>query len=192
MEIKLGQITNGKALGKTNQSRWRYFIWTTCVDCGLERWVNLVKGKPKSIRCKECHNKHLRNYVRGENHPRWLGGRNKDLAGYIVITLQPDDFFFSMADPKRRVMEHRLVMAKSLNRCLLSWEVVHHKNGIKDDNRIENLQLLPTAKQHLPSMAVQRQLAQMEQRITLLEAENILLKSQIEIIGEGVLESKDG
>lgn len=81
---------------------------------------------------------------RGELSPSWMGGKTKTDKGYITVLLQEDHPRFAMATKARRVMEHRLVMADYLGRDLTSDENVHHINGIKDDNRIENLELWTT------------------------------------------------
>ncbi len=68
--------------------------------------------------------------------------------GYLVERVSDADMCIDMSLSKSRggthdgwVLQHRLVMARSLGRPLTRREQVHHRNGVKDDNRIENLQL---------------------------------------------------
>lgn len=73
----------------------------------------------------------------------WKGGRRLNSRGYYVC-YAPDH-------PHARgkyVMEHRLKMEKKLGRYLDPKETVHHKNGIKTDNRLRNLELLPSRGAH--------------------------------------------
>jgi hypothetical protein len=73
----------------------------------------------------------------GSDNPCWKGGRSISSEGYILVRM-PDS---PMAGPNGYVREHRVIMAAHIGRDLLPEEVVHHINGDKTDNRIENLEL---------------------------------------------------
>lgn len=72
------------------------------------------------------------------------GGLFKGASGYMYRYLPAGHKFIGMADAKRIVKEHRLVMAQQLGRPLSPIENVHHLNGVRDDNRPENLELWHT------------------------------------------------
>ena len=99
----------------------------------------LVSGKSKSCGC--YHQERVSET--GPRAVRYQGRRWKDRDGYVSLTA-PDPTYWS-ASGKRTVLEHRLVMERILGRRLRSEESVHHRNGVRDDNRPENLELWWTA-----------------------------------------------
>lgn len=88
------------------------------------------------------------------SEPKIRSSRFIDCSGYVQI-YWPEH---PMATKSGCVREHRLVMMEHLGRELLPDEVVHHINGIKHDNRIENLMVMKawehdrlTAREHPPT-----------------------------------------
>lgn len=145
---KLGEIRKAREIGEKPSYGNSKLIWSACIDCGKERWVlfRVKLGIPVSNRCLSCGAKLTPNLL-GSKSSNWKGGRTHTGRGYITVKLQPDDFFYPMADSNGSILEHRLVMAKHLGRNLGSWEIVHHKGirhtGIenKSDNLMDNLEL---------------------------------------------------
>ena len=124
-------------LERITQPGIRPIRWNCRCDCGTVRTVNgqgLRRGRSKSCGCYKADALSERmTGLRKEKHPGWRGGRSKRSdTGYVTI---------STAGGKR---EHRLVMEAHLGRELLLTENVHHKNGVRDDNRLENLELWVT------------------------------------------------
>lgn len=72
----------------------------------------------------------------GKN-PRWNGGIKFDSNGYLRERIGVGKYKYT----------HRIAYENFLGRSLMRNEVIHHKNGDKTDNRLENLELL-TLSQH--------------------------------------------
>jgi len=75
----------------------------------------------------------------GPNNPFWKGGRYKDSQSGYIMVYSPEN---QNANKKGYIPEHRLVMEKLLGRELRPNETVRHKNKVKDDNRLNNLELV--------------------------------------------------
>lgn len=89
-------------------------------------------------------------HQKGEQNARWKGGRIIDQDGYVLVK----QFDHPRRDRHNYVREHRLVMEEMIGRYLEPGEVVHHKDGNKQNNAPENLELFGTNAEHLAETLV--------------------------------------
>lgn len=74
----------------------------------------------------------------GRGAKRQIGDTYVNTQSYVQVFVGKDD---PMSNSRGYCQEHRYVMAQHIGRPLLKNENVHHKNGKRDDNRLENLEL---------------------------------------------------
>lgn len=94
-----------------------------------------------------------RQRLTGPNAPWWKGGRSLTEAGYVMVAPPKNYPFPQSVGAAGRIREHRMVMELHLGRALARTEVVHHINGNRSDNRIENLELHASAAEHMAEHA---------------------------------------
>lgn len=111
-----------------------------CVLC-KKRYTTM--NKPQKYCSRKCYGESRRKYW---SIPECLANADRridHLSGYVRVycPLHPK------ANTRGYVYEHRLIMEQHLGRLLQQYEHVHHRNSVRWDNRLENLQCL-TASEH--------------------------------------------
>lgn len=111
-----------KNIHSIHYKRRNYLYRFTCEDCGKESFSQKSNARFCNMSCA----------MTGKQNHNWKGGRYHK-GKYVVLRVN-----------KKVIPEHRFIMEEVLGRKLMPYEDVHHRNGVKDDNRPENLQVIIT------------------------------------------------
>jgi hypothetical protein len=114
-----------------------------CLMCGNLFYVESYRFNKAKYCGFKCSGMATKNRLRGVS-PNWKGGRARHTNGYMYIVCRDHPNKVT----GQYVLEHRLVCEKTIGRFLEKSEVVHHVNGIKDDNRIQNLMVFSSDSAH--------------------------------------------
>ena len=143
------------ALGRREDTKERNVF--TCKGCGklspMKHTILKTTGRAQYHRLQQfCGVPCKAEYQRRKAAERFLSGekyRHVKKNGYVWMSIPAN---ISPTGKKCEMLEHRYVMEQSIGRPLLPEETVHHINGVRDDNRLENLELFSS--RHGPGQRV--------------------------------------
>lgn len=123
----------------------------------------MSKGEAKYSLCLSCA------AGRREENSNWKGGRSKH-GGYNLV-LMPPGHLRAKSHGKRYIEEHILVWERVHGKTLPDGWIIHHLNGVKDDNRPRNLVAMPKGEHHyaMHLESIKARIRELEAEVKLLE-----------------------
>ena len=163
---------------KTGKKRWTVYCGreckkqhfrqlrpvAACIQCG--KGVSYIPSRPRRFCGRSCQ---FLWWSKQGKQDRRSKRRFIHKSGYVYVWSKNHP---STTPRNCYLLEHRVVMEKAIGRYLQRYETVHHKNGIRHDNRIENLELW--SKQHPSGQRVSElmsRIAEMQKEIDRLSKE---------------------
>ena len=110
-----------------NRIRCKKVEYILC-ECGCGEQLNKYNVWGYERKFIHGHNPTKHRDYSGDNNPCWRGGETLGSDGYLMIRING-----------KYIRKHRYIYEQFHKVCVLPYIVVHHKNGNKLDNRIENL-----------------------------------------------------
>ena len=143
--LRLQNHTFGKlvVIGRLSNNRHGMTRWLCHCSCGNLCAILGTSLKQESTKSCGCYRAEWcrSNNKSGSKAANWRGGKSVTYEGYVRVYC-PDH---PRAKSDTYVLEHVLVMEQRMGRHLYPGENVHHKNGVRDDNSPENLELWITS-----------------------------------------------
>ena len=122
---------------KTIRGNFKIYCLPCSIEASRERDSIFLAEQKKKKRIRRIRERHMAEKI---NCP--IGFKKQEKTGYILVCVGKNNSQGKVLNIWK--LEHRLIYENALGRNLESGEVIHHRNGNKSDNRLENLQLLTT------------------------------------------------
>lgn len=153
----------------------RKYIESICVHCGesyktrSDDYKRKYETNNQKKLCPACSSLNFNGYI--------------ETKGYVVKYWRtyPKEYWEllkKMCKSNGQIKDHRAIMAMYLNRPLSENEIVHHKNGVKTDNRVENLEIIAASEHQVFHMT---ELANANKK---LQEENKKLREEMKCLYE--------